>query len=519
MIGLVERGVAPDRIGVFYPSPAPYVRIIEQQFGAAGLAINGPDPRRLADSVAGRTLISALEMPQVRWRRDRVMALVSGGPIRVGDRRARPVSWDRLTREAGVVGDLGDWSTKLDRHRSETQARLDEIDVRDRSLDADGEVARIDLRRTRHVDRIADIAEIEQFVGELSMTVSEVTSAPTWPEKCALARKLLVQLLGPENQHTGWPEPEQDAFGRVDEALGRLAVLDDIEAAPSHAVFLRALRSEFEVARGRRGRFGHGVFYGPLTTALGHDFDAVFVLGAAEGLLPAPRRDDAILPDRVRLCSLDQLEPRIARLHHQHRAFLAALATAPHGDRTLFFPRGSLRSSRRALPSRWLLDTASALAGKVVHATDFDTVSRDVPGVVETIGSFSSGIMESGHATGVDERDLVAIGLDSDAIRHPLGELAGSGLTMQAERSSDRLSAFDGNLAGADTTLGDRAISPSRLETWASCGFRYFLRYVLDVGDRDDPERTDDISALDRGNLVHAILEQFIGEAIDRGAP
>lgn len=515
VVGLIEQGVAPDRIGVFMPTPDPYVRIIEQQFAAASITINGPDPRRLADSAAGRTLLAALEMPQVRWRRDRVIALVSGGPVRNGDRRVRPVSWDRLSREAGVIGGLGDWSAKLERHRDQTRARLDEL-----AADPSADASAAERRRLRFVDRLNDIDELRQFLDALAESISAIASAPTWSEKCASTRRLLVTLLGPENQHSGWPEAEQEAFERVDEAIGRLAALDEIEPTLDHQVFLRALRSELDVARGRRGRFGHGVFYGPLTAAVGHDFDAVFVLGAAEGLLPAPRRDDAILPDRVRLCSLDQLEPRIARLHHQHRAFIAALASAPVGARTLLFPRGSLRSSRRALPSRWLLDTASALAGDAVHATDFENLSADAPaGVVQTIGSFSSGIVGSDAATGVDERDLVAIGLDADIARHPLAELVGSGIEMQRERSSDRFTAYDGNLADVDVTIGDRAMSPSRLESWASCGFRYFLRYVLDVGDRDDPERTDDLSPLDKGNLVHAILEQFVQEAIERGAP
>ena len=53
ILGLVAAGTPADRIGVFLPTPDPYVRIVEQQFAAAGIPINGPDPRRLVDSVAG----------------------------------------------------------------------------------------------------------------------------------------------------------------------------------------------------------------------------------------------------------------------------------------------------------------------------------------------------------------------------------------------------------------------------------------------------------------------------------
>jgi ATP-dependent helicase/nuclease subunit B len=511
VLSLVSGGVALDRIGVFFPTPDPYVRIIEQQFGAAGIAVNGPDQRRLADSVAGRTLLNALSLPHDRWRRDRVMALLSAGPIRSGDERVRPAAWDVVSREAGVVGDLRDWRAKLEHHRETTQKRHDEIDP---AADADG------WRRQRQLDVLTDIANLQGFIDWLHSLTSAVTGAPGWPDRCRAAAELLRGLLGAEHQHSRWPDAEQEAFARVEAALVRLATLEAIEPDPTTDVFVRALTSELDVARGRRGRFGTGVMYGPIAAAVGHDFDAVFVVGAAEGMLPVPRRDDAILPEAVRTNSLDQLESKSARLHHQHRAFLAALASAPKGGRTIMFPRGSLRSSRRTLPSRWLLDTASALASETVHATDFEHLDSSV---VETVPSFATGIRTTPMFTSVEERDLAVLGNDTAMgvapVVHPLADLVGAGLKMQVERASSRFSVYDGNLSAVDTSLGNRPVSPSRLETWAACGYRYFLKHVLDVSDRDDPERTDEISALDRGSLIHQTLEEFVAEAIDHGAP
>lgn len=506
ILQLLADEVPADRIGVFFPTPDPYVRIIEQQFTAAGIPINGPDPRRLVDSVAGRTLLGALDLPAGRWRRDRVMAVVSGAPVRVDDERARPSAWDKISRAANVVGDLSDWVDKLTWYRSREQER--------------GERLR-DIGNDPAADQVAgdieDLDRLHRFVESTAEGVSLVTAAESWANKCASAQALLVQLLGPEHRHSAWPVAEQEAFARVDEALDRLAALDDIEPTPRHAVFLRALRNELDVARSRHGRFGHGVMFGSLVSAAGHDVDAVFVLGAAEGTLPTPRRDDAVLPDSVRLASLDQLEPKRDRLHHQHRALLAALDAAPPGGRTLMFPRGSLRSSRRSLPSRWLLDTVSALSGDVVHVTDFDALGDDV---VETVGSYASALDGPGPATSTEERDAASIDLGTaDATSHPLARLVRRGLEMQAARSSPRFTEFDGNLAGVSVGLGSRALSPSRLEAWASCGFRYLMQYVLGASDRDDPERIEELSAMDRGSLLHETLEEFIQQALDDGPP
>ncbi|MFK8022952.1 MAG: PD-(D/E)XK nuclease family protein [Ilumatobacter sp.] len=510
VLAAVEHGVRPDRIAVFYPTPSPYLRVLEQQFEASGLVANGPDPRRLTESVAGRTLLAALELDAERWRRDRVMALLSGGPVRAGDGFARPSVWDSLTRRAGVVAELGDWRTKLALFRAGAQSRLDEVAPSD---DADG------WRRGRLIDEVSDTRQLESFIDGLVTGVRAVTAASGWRARCEAATELLHLLLGREHLHTTWPDRERDAFAGVEAALVRLATLDEIEPEAGAATFVRALRAELDVARGRRGRFGSGVLYGPISAAVGHDLDEVFILGAVEGLLPAQQRDDAMLPDRLRRASLDQLEMRGARLAHQQRAYLAALAAAPEGHRTITFARGSLRSSRSALPSRWLLDTASALVGRTVHATEFAELGEPF---VEEVSSFSSGIVASARSsasTSVDERDLAMLATAVDVPSHPLAAVVAAGLDTHRKRRSSEFTEFDGNLAGVEGLLDERPMSPSRLETWAACGFRYFLRYVLGVTDRDDPEHLDDISALDRGSLIHGVLERFIDEAIEQGPP
>lgn len=166
------------------------------------------------------------------------------------------------------------------------------------------------------------------------------------------------------------------------------------------------------------------------------------------------------------------------------------------------------------------------MAGRRVHATDFDGLDSTV---VAHVGSFASGIRQSDFGSLV-ERDLVALGVAVEAgvepADHQLAQLVGQGISAQIKRASSEFTEFDGNLAtqvGATRFalpgVGDRPLSPSRLETWAGCGFRYFLTYVLEVSDRDDPARIDEMSALDRGSLIHAALERFVGEAIEHGPP
>jgi len=281
---------------------------------------------------------------------------------------------------------------------------------------------------------------------------------------------------------------------RVRASIRRLAYLEQIDRDPDPHSFASAFASELAVARSRAGRFGEGVVYGPLSSAVGHDLDAVFVVGCREGVLPTPRREDAVLPDAARALANGELDLRVGQLGEQHRQFLAALAAAPPGRRTLTIPRGDLRSSRESLPSRWLLDSASALAGRPIRATDFEHLANgDGEGVLHNIASYHAGVRQAGRANAdLVERDLAAVAdhvvEGGDAALHPAADAAQRGIEVQRARRSPRFTEWDGNLAGQPLCPSDdRPLSPSRLGTWASCGYRYFLAYTLGLSERDDP--------------------------------
>src|SRR6202011_1193986 len=98
-----------------------------------------------------------------------------------------------------------------------------------------------------------------------------------------------------------------------------------------------------------------------------------------------------------------------------------------------------------------------------------------------------------------------------------------------SERASESFTDYDGNLApvaaGLKKLAGGLAridpISASGVETWASCPFRYFLGRVLEVEPTDRPEDQESwtISPIDRGSLIHGILEEFYRTLHESGRP
>ena len=510
VVQLVAEGTPLDRIAIFRPTPGSYARTLIEQLDGAGIPHNGPGAQRLADTVAGRTLLRALALEREQWGRGAVVALVAEAPVRAEGRLASPRQWDAISRRAGVVGGLDDWRTKLAAHRTVLEANLRDIDEAD-----PGAVP----KRIANERELATTVQMVTFVEAMASSLAALESATSWRDRALVAQALLVDLLGHEQRRVTWPDVEVAAAGRVDEALARLGSLDDLEARPSRTTFELAVAAELDAPVGRVGRFGHGVLVAPLATSPGYDLDAVFVLGLAEGTCPTLRRDGALLPDSDRLLAVGgELVTSDERLRTQHRAYLAALA-AGRVHRVLTFPRGDLRGRRERLPSRWLLDSASALAGRPVFSSDVAGLPDDVLHVVE---SYAAGVAGA-HAHGsVEERDVAMLLASPDPLRHPLTDGAiAAGFEARAARAGAAFTKWDGNLAGhaVDSPATGVPMSPSRLETWAGCPFRYFLQSVLRLGEREDPERIVEISAAERGTLVHAVLERFITEVLDRPVP
>ena len=62
----------------------------------------------------------------------------------------------------------------------------------------------------------------------------------------------------------------------------------------------------------------------------------------------------------------------------------------------------------------------------------------------------------------------------------------------------------------------DRVVSATRLERWATCPFAYLVGDVLGVEEVENPEDELKITPLERGSLVHEVLDVFVNEVLAR---
>ncbi len=123
-------------------------------------------------------------------------------------------------------------------------------------------------------------------------------------------------------------------------------------------------------------------------------------------------------------------------------------------------------------------------------------------------------------ATGLETGGTTPADITANAETYDIGVVEANtvtrlttGVTVAAARGESAVGRYDGRVAPTIVEeLRDAAapFSPSRLETYADCGFKYYLQYLLSIED-DDPI-TIELDALDAGNYIHDVFEAFYAE-------
>jgi hypothetical protein len=498
------RDTPSHRVAVLYGPAQPYARLLAEHLAAAGITTNGTGVRPTIERTLARTLLDLLELPDHNWRRDEVMRLLASAPVKGPDGTRVPASrWDRISRLAGVVaGD--DWDARL--------AVFAEHERRSAKRERESDAPRSGQIRRR--DDNADIADaLRQFVAGLRGRLDAAATLTTWPELAAWAADTYRALVGTPDDEPWLPEDEARAADKVQRVLSGIAGLGEIESGADLTALRLTLELDLADDLPRQGTYGTGVLVAPLSAAIGLDADVVYVVGLAEGAVPARLREDALLPDRTRARTNGQLDPLRGRIDRQHRHLLAAFAAAP--ECVASFPRGDLRRSSHRLPSRWLLPSLRALSQTPdLNATGWE----DVHGAwLDGSPSYAAGLSRTDSlATGQEWRSRAAVAAraaDAD-IAEILGDdnVLHSALSVIRAHRSARLTRFDGDLAGQrvpSPTDADYVISSTSLENWASCPYAYFVGRLMRVEPIESPEKLIDISPIEIGNLVHYALDRF----------
>jgi hypothetical protein len=137
----------------------------------------------------------------------------------------------------------------------------------------------------------------------------------------------------------------------------------------------------------------------------------------------------------------------------------------------------------------------------------------------ESVPSFLAGVRRNPAATAQDlrvQRLAASLPVDDADGRY------GRAIECVRGRASHELTRFDGNVSRVAALVPGPArdrkpISATSLQEWAINPFEYFVGKVLGAEIPEPPEERFELSALDRGSLMHLILERWLLERLQSG--
>ena len=456
---------------------------------------------------------------------------------------------ERISRRAGLLHGAAGWSERLESYCEARRLEITRLDEEN------------DWRQAQIGREIALAQDLQRFMADILTRLEVASSRSTWRGLAGWARDSIGELIGRtawRAEH--WPETELSAAEQVESALERLGGLDDVDPGPDLARFRHALAVELSGVGMRQRPFGQGLLVGPVRLALGASLRRAWILGLAEGVFPGHVVEDSLLSDDERAATRGALRTASARPHDDCRYYLAALSAASN-ERTLLYPEGDLRRTAERLPSRLLLHSVRASPPPAVlarlqrsrrvtrlaatrsarwailartalrpcHRWGTWTWNPCRAGLFVRMPSTTASLRACDFPSTPQEYDLRRLldraeaGLSlSEKVGSSIHESLGRSVKMLRHRRSDRFTPFDGNLAGCEIpgpADPGTTVSATALESWAACPHAYFMRYLLGVEPVEDPERELRVSALERGDLIHAVLDRFLKECALAGEP
>ncbi len=505
VLAALEEGVAIHEIAVLHGADRAYAEPLREALHAAALPAAAMPGTPLVQAPAGRGVLALLDVAQADLSRTALIDALGIAPVRrelpgAGDTRValRLGLWDRLSRAAGVTHGITRW-------REGIGALCDD---RTEQIAA---AAREGGDRSWLHDEIAEAIDLLGVVETLWRRLQELR--PDQPAAVFIERFRAITADYLDPAAAGTPE--------VLAEVERLGTVDAVGGTFSLAGFQRALRVNLEAASIREGRFGEGVLVADHRTAAGLRFTRVVLCGAVEGLLPAGPGVDALVADAAwesLRASLPFIEDAAARVERAADAAKRALGAGASVVMTCPLYEGA--GAREHYPS----PLALSVARKHEPAIETATALRAHPATAwlrraeSPLAAQLAGLPIDGWEVGL--RHAVArVRGDAPA---PADDPLARALRMMDARAGEALSEWDGNLgalAGEAWMRVPGSVSPTRLEHYGACGYRFFLSSLLGLRVPEQPRDAETIDPLVRGNLVHGALEDFFREQREGGRP
>jgi len=418
-------------------------------------------------------------------------------PVVEGTLRA-PWRWERIIVDAAVIGSRERWEKRLGGLEAEFAKQL-------------GEVKDDPARVASLARRSLDLHHLRKVAIPLISALAALPRLGTWSEWLAELRALAAAAI----------RDRTDVLGALAE-LEPMGLVGPIGLDEVRLVLAERL-GRLEVPPPRR-RYG-AVFVAPARYARGMKFDVVLVPGLAERVFPKKLTEDPILADAARDRVSATLSVQKNRADDERLALRIAVGAARESV-MLSYPRVDLDQGRPRVPSFYALEVLRAAEG---HLPGFDELARRAwceqrirlgwPAPANALDAIDAAEFDLAVLDKlVDADPETTIGAAHyllDANPH-----LARALRVRARRWLRRWTPADGLVEPEESAravlarhqIGARSYSPTALQNFAACPYRFFLKAVHRLEPREEAEAIEVIDPLTRGALFHEVQFEILSE-------
>ncbi|TLY22595.1 MAG: hypothetical protein E6K64_10600 [Nitrospirae bacterium] len=495
----------PLEIGVVARTLDPYLPTLRRIFDDNRIPFACPVGEPLIYEPLVKTIIRFLRLPVEAFPRASVIEVLTSPACRIAPREGTDL-WDWATRRLGIVrgnpedGSLGDW------------LRLERAAKTGIAVPADE-----DVEQPRPAIAAEQVALLFDLVARLHRALSALPDTARWDAYTEAFLRLLPEYFHLPAWEAGALDTHADrvqtAIKACLESVASLEQLsEDITLTDWIDHVVRVLeRARVSSAAGDR----HGVQVLDAMDARGVPFRALFVLGLNEKVFPRSVQEDPFLRDADRAVLARDLGFKIpCKLEgfDEERLLFALLLRSARERVVLSYQRAD-RDGRTMVPSGYLAELKP-------HVGESELRIKRRPTERWTEPPFAQRPSDCAALTPREAGLLmilqggVSSSLTSVLRLYQPPELFAHGLTAISAIDSMKpaLTPHDGvvGVARAHWQMLERqGVSPTALERYAQCPFKYFAEKVLRLEPLETPDSVLVPDARARGTLCHAILRRF----------
>ena len=547
----VKEGICFDQVAILLRSPRTYMPLVEDALRRAGIpgyfthGTNRPDP-------AGRAFLALLQCASEGLSASRFAEYLSLGQTPLPDPAGKPPTagsipwaeprneqlsfktplaapedpvqaerwnnpekepvvagtlqaprqWEKLLVDAAVIGGRDRWEQRL-------QGLARELELQLKTLDREDQSNLAPLHR-----RIGQLAHLHRFALPLIKRLDELPQQARWQEwLTALERLAGVALKSPNS---------------VLALISELRPMDEVGPVGLEEV-QSVLHDRLSFLRQPPPGHRYGrVFVGTVEEVAGRSFELVFLPGLAEGIFPRKACEDPLLLDELR--TRLSLERALDRKRLQERRLLHWAVASVRRRLVISYPRVDLAQGRARVPSFYALDLLRAAEGELPDVSRLEkraaAASRTRLGwpapkdrkLAVDDAEYDLALLDpllsrgdesgEGHARFLIKTNKhLERSLRTRWYRWRPGFKPADGLVDPDPKTLDLLQSW---------RLSNRSYSPTSLQQFAACPYKFFLYSVHRLRPREEAAAVEQMDPLTRGALFHEVQFDLFSELRSR---